>query len=331
MIIFKHLWCYSVLFCTIHINNTPQGTNQMEKINIGDSFDTSIFDTAKTIKNFISISYGLGMSDARVTRGKWIWNKTITNTVINKQILNSIRTHKHKFFWNNKCFNFTLAYNIVISKHFVFLVFLKFVSQNHLFCDDKVIYKDVCSEYYKTDSIEKMKNVINAIPGESAQKKKYVQKNFISLQKQQNYNDSVNDYLDAKVSFLLIKNFGIGVSFAWYSNMQNLAKSWFVKFPLLHVAKQWCSELSIYNKNVEGGDMERPVISYNPQAFSVRTNSLILMAGIEIGYAHFSTEFFINLTPIFNSSLMYCGNAKPSPGNSKNLYCCGFVLKYNHC
>lgn len=334
MIKFKHLLCYSVLFCTIHINNTPQEINQNEKINIGDDFDTSIFDTAKTIKNFISASYGLGMNDARVTKSKWLWNKTITNTVINKQILNNIRTHKHKFLLNNKCFNFTVAYNIVLSKHFVFLFFLKFVSQNHLFWGNEFLYRDVVSVYPQAEELFKLNSKKGSLTKEDQQIRPLSQKIYNKSKKHQNYNACVENYLDKNVLFLLIKNFGLGVSFAWYSNMQNLAKSWFVKFPLVHVGKQWCSEICIDGaKNSLDGGESLNTISYNPQTLSVRINSLIIMAGIEIGYAHFSAEFFINLTPTFNSRLTYCKDVKDfnNAKDPKNLYCCGFVLKYNHC
>ncbi|MBQ2350386.1 MAG: hypothetical protein II393_03900 [Cytophagales bacterium] len=320
--IFKSLLYYRIVYCVIYLAITHKGSDDTEKINVGDDFDTSIFNTVQKTKNFVTISYGFGMNDSWITEGKWLCSKRISHTTINENFCKNIRDNTYRFFWNNKCFSSVLGYNIVLSKHFVFLVFGKFLSYKTSFFGNDLNFLQLAAIYPKTDYLNSENSCLATMRGKCNEKEiKEKEQKIYSLKKQQKtYNDNINSYAPYNVSALLIKSLGIGVSIAWYSNMKNLSKSWFVKFPLLHISKQWISEICISN---EAGK------TYIPPTMLIRNNKVICMCGLEIGYAHFSIEIFINLTPILDHTL--CFTETNSHKNIQNLQSFGFILKYNYC
>ena len=315
----KYLLYYT---CILQLHSTYQGEDDIEEIDIGDDFDTSIFDTAGEKKDFITGSIGSAINGVSIVKeNAWLLPK---NTSYNTFTLNNLKTQKLKFFLNTiSFFNFYIInYNVVLSEHVVFLVGIKCMSQNLYFSTNKeFLFKDIASRFGEDDSIKTIKINIEKKGMEGKQVSFDDGVDWWNLKdKKEFYTTNVKKFLKDYVSVLGLIHKGMCLSFAWYSNLQNLSKSWFIKAPLLCISFQNLSHLTMaQNENQD----KHPNSSSN-----LRIRSFSFIGGFEVGYSHFSVEFFMNLAAILDNDLTYTEKFKENP-QGKNLYSYGLIIKYN--
>lgn len=294
-----------------------------------DNVDMSLFNINKA-RNFFAVSpFGIGFNGLLFSKGDWLHNGFNSFNLFTNCCKN-IKKYKHKMILNNYNISFDIfQYNIIIGKGLTFFVGLNFMWKHCLFLQKEEKCIKFLSIYNRTEEIntlnqwEKESNVninktkTNHIPkGNNQERKK-------KLQKEANEYYSITDKVCEKEAYSIsLFNIGLLTGIAWYSNLLNIKKSWFLKI-LLYARYQSVENFIINNKNNEQERIESKYLRIRP---------FDLTCGLEIGYGKVSFTFFMSILPLLNENKKYNNGEKSDKKEytkGDNLFNCGVILKIN--
>ena len=206
-------------------------------------------------------------------------------------------------------------------KHFLFL-------QEKETC---IKYLSIYNNTQELNTLNQVKSespviIINANPAPNANSKPKDknQERKEKLQKEsEEYYAKTDKDCDKEVYSISLFNIGLLTGFAWYSNLLNIKKSWFLKI-LLYARYQSVKNFIV---NIGDNNQERIESKY------LRIRPFDLTCGLEIGYGKVSFTFFMSILPLLNENKKY-DNGKIE-GLKKvyvgvdNLFNCGVILKIN--
>ena len=124
---------------------------------------------------------------------------------------------------------------------------------------------------------------------------------------------------DEDVYSISLFNIGLLTGFAWYSNLLNIKKSWFLKI-LLYARYQ-----SVKNFIVNMDNNKQAII----ESKYLRIRPFDLTCGLEIGYGKVSLTFFMSILPLLNENKKYDNGKNKKYEGHDNLFNCGVILKIN--
>ena len=306
---------------------------EIKEPDFDDNVDMSLFNK-NTTRNFFAVSpLGIGFNGLLFSNGDW-WHNGFNSFNLFHNCCENIKKYKHKMILNNYNISFDIfQYNIIIGKGFTFFVGLNFMWKHFLFLQEDEKCIKYLSIYNNTQELETLKqeiqvknpnNVELLNPNANPKPKDKNQERKEKLQKEsEEYYAKTDKDCNKKVYSISLFNIGLLTGFAWYSNLLNIKKSWFLKI-LLYARYQ-----SVKNFIVNTDENNQAII----ESKYLRTRPFDLTCGLEIGYGKVSLTFFMSILPLLNENKKY-DNGKIE-GLKKvyvgvdNLFNCGVILKIN--
>ena len=298
----------------------------------------SLFNKNKA-RNFFAVSpLGIGFNGLLFSEGNW-WHKGFNSFNLFHNCCENIKKYKHKMILNNYNISFDIfQYNIIIGKGFTFFVGLNFMWKYFLFLQEKETCTKYLSIYSNTQELNTLNQVkdVNPVninnpspnpapnPNPEPKPKDKNQERKEKLQKESDeYYAKTDKDCNKEVYSISLFNIGLLTGFAWYSNLLNIKKSWFLKI-LLYARYQSVKNFIV---NIDGDRQERIESKY------LRIRPFDLTCGLEIGYGKVSFTFFMSILPLLNENKKY-NNGKIDDNlkeyvDRNNLFNCGVILKIN--
>ena len=299
---------------------------EIKEPDFDDNVDMSLFNKNKARNFFVVSPLGIGFNGLLYSKGNW-WHNVFNSFNLFHNCCKNIKEYKHKMILNNYNISFDIfQYNIILGKGFTFFVGLNFMWKYFLFLQEGETCTKYLSIYSNTQELNTLNQVknenpvninnpspnTNANPNPEHNPKDKNQERREKLQKESDeYYAKTDIDCDKKVYSISIFNIGLLTGFAWYSNLLNIKKSWFLKI-LLYARYQ-----SVNDFIVNTDDNNQAII----ESKYLRIRPFDLTCGLEIGYGKVSFTFFMSILPLLNENKKYEGH--------DNLFNCGVILKVN--
>ena len=305
---------------------------ELKEPDFDDNVDMSLFNKNKA-RNFFAVSpLGIGFNGLLFSNGDW-WHNGFNSFNLFHNCCENIKKYKHKMILNNYNISFDIfQYNIIIGKGFTFFVGLNFMWKHFLFLQENERCIKYLSIYNNTQELETLVKNENPAPNPGPNPnnnpehnpKDKNQERREKLQKESDeYYAKTDIDCDKKVYSISLFNIGLLTGFAWYSNLLNIKKSWFLKI-LLYARYQSVKNFIV---NIANENQERIESKY------LRIRPFDLTCGLEIGYGKVSFTFFMSILPLLNENKKYdngkIDELKKVYENKDNLFNCGVILKIN--
>ena len=299
-----------------------------------DNVDMSLFNKNKARNFFVVSPLGIGFNGLLYSKGNW-WHNGFNSFNLFHNCCKNIKEYKHKMILNNYNISFDIfQYNIILGKGFTFFVGLNFMWKYFLFLQEGETCTKYLSIYSNTQELNTLNQVknenpvninnpspnTNANPNPEHNPKDKNQERREKLQKESDeYYAKTDIDCDKKVYSISIFNIGLLTGFAWYSNLLNIKKSWFLKI-LLYARYQ-----SVNDFIVNTDDNNQAII----ESKYLRIRPFDLTCGLEIGYGKVSFTFFMSILPLLNENKKYDNGKNKKYEGHDNLFNCGIILKIN--
>ena len=301
---------------------------ELKEPDFDDNVDMSLFNKNKA-RNFFAVSpLGIGFNGLLFSNGDW-WHNGFNSFNLFHNCCENIKKYKHKMILNNYNISFDIfQYNIILGKGFTFFVGLNFMWKHFLFLQENERCIKYLSIYNNTQELETLVKNENPAPNPGPNPnnnpehnpKDKNQERREKLQKESDeYYAKTDIDCDKKVYSISIFNIGLLTGFAWYSNLLNIKKSWFLKI-LLYARYQSVKNFIV---NIDGDKQERIESKY------LRIRPFDLTCGLEIGYGKVSFTFFMSILPLLNENKKYDNGKNKKYEGHDNLFNCGVILKIN--
>lgn len=305
---------------------------ELKEPDFDDNVDMSLFNKNKA-RNFFAVSpLGIGFNGLLFSNGDW-WHNGFNSFNLFHNCCENIKKYKHKMILNNYNISFDIfQYNIIIGKGFTFFVGLNFMWKHFLFLQENERCIKYLSIYNNTQELETLVKNENPAPNPGPNPnnnpehnpKDKNQERREKLQKESDeYYAKTDIDCDKKVYSISLFNIGLLTGFAWYSNLLNIKKSWFLKI-LLYARYQSVKNFIV---DIANENQERIESKY------LRIRPFDLTCGLEIGYGKVSLTFFMSILPLLNENKKYdngkIDELKKVYENKDNLFNCGVILKIN--
>ena len=305
---------------------------ELKEPDFDDNVDMSLFNKNKA-RNFFAVSpLGIGFNGLLFSNGDW-WHNGFNSFNLFHNCCENIKKYKHKMILNNYNISFDIfQYNIIIGKGFTFFVGLNFMWKHFLFLQENERCIKYLSIYNNTQELETLVKNENPAPNPGPNPnnnpehnpKDKNQERREKLQKESDeYYAKTDIDCDKKVYSISLFNIGLLTGFAWYSNLLNIKKSWFLKI-LLYARYQSVKNFIV---DIANENQERIESKY------LRIRPFDLTCGLEIGYGKVSFTFFMSILPLLNENKKYdngkIDELKKVYENKDNLFNCGVILKIN--
>ena len=308
---------------------------EIKESDFDDNVDMSLFNKNKARNFFVVSPLGIGFNGFLYSKGNW-WHNGFNSFNLFHNCCENIKKYKHKMILNNYNISFDIfQYNIIIGKGFTFFVGLNFMWKHFLFLQED----ETCIKYLSIYSNTQELNTLNQVKNESpviinnhnanpnanlnANPKDKNQERTEKLQKEsEEYYAKTDIDCDKEVYSISLFNIGLLTGFAWYSNLLNVKKSWFLKI-LLYARYQSVKNFIV---NIGDNNQERIESKY------LRIRPFDLTCGLEIGYGKVSLTFFMSILPLLNENKKYNNGKEGNPkvyNSRNNLFNCGVILKIN--
>lgn len=309
---------------------------EIKEPDFDDNVDMSLFNKNKARNFFVVSPLGIGFNGLLYSKGNW-WHNGFNSFNLFHNCCKNIKEYKHKMILNNYNISFDIfQYNIILGKGFTFFVGLNFMWKYFLFLQEGETCTKYLSIYSNTQELNTLNqvknenpvNINNPSPNPNANPnpvpnnnpKDKNQERREKLQKESDgYYAKTNIDCDKKVYSISLFNIGLLTGFAWYSNLLNIKKSWFLKI-LLYARYQ-----SVKNFIVNTGDNKQAII----ESKYLRIRPFDLTCGLEIGYGKVSLTFFMSILPLLNENKKYDNGKNKKHEGHDNLFNCGVILKIN--
>ena len=301
---------------------------ELKEPDFDDNVDMSLFNKNKA-RNFFAVSpLGIGFNGLLFSNGDW-WHNGFNSFNLFHNCCENIKKYKHKMILNNYNISFDIfQYNIILGKGFTFFVGLNFMWKHFLFLQENERCIKYLSIYNNTQELETLVKNENPAPNPGPNPnnnpehnpKDKNQERREKLQKESDeYYAKTDIDCDKKVYSISLFNIGLLTGFAWYSNLLNIKKSWFLKI-LLYARYQSVKNFIV---NIDGDKQERIESKY------LRIRPFDLTCGLEIGYGKVSFTFFMSILPLLNENKKYNNGKNKKYEQANNLFNCGVILKIN--
>ena len=307
---------------------------ELKEPDFDDNVDMSLFNKNKA-RNFFAVSpLGIGFNGLLFSNGDW-WHNGFNSFNLFHNCCENIKKYKHKMILNNYNISFDIfQYNIILGKGFTFFVGLNFMWKYFLFLQEGETCTKYLSIYSNTQELNTLNQVknenpvninnpspnTNANPNPEHNPKDKNQERREKLQKESDeYYAKTDIDCDKKVYSISLFNIGLLTGFAWYSNLLNIKKSWFLKI-LLYARYQ-----SVKNFIVNMTNENQEII----ESKYLRIRPFDLTCGLEIGYGKVSFTFFMSILPLLNENKKYDNGKNKKYEGHDNLFNCGVILKIN--
>ena len=310
---------------------------EIKEPDFDDNVDMSLFNKNKA-RNFFAVSpLGIGFNGLLFSEGNW-WHKGFNSFNLFHNCCENIKKYKHKMILNNYNISFDIfQYNIIIGKGFTFFVGLNFMWKYFLFLQEGETCLKYLSIYNNTQELNTLNQVkdVNPVninnpspnpapnPNPEPKPKDKNQERKEKLQKESDeYYAKTDKDCNKEVYSISLFNIGLLTGFAWYSNLLNIKKSWFLKI-LLYARYQSVKNFIV---NIDGDRQERIESKY------LRIRPFDLTCGLEIGYGKVSFTFFMSILPLLNENKKYNNGKEENQkvyNKGDNLFNCGVILKIN--
>ena len=305
---------------------------ELKEPDFDDNVDMSLFNKNKA-RNFFAVSpLGIGFNGLLFSNGDW-WHNGFNSFNLFHNCCENIKKYKHKMILNNYNISFDIfQYNIIIGKGFTFFVGLNFMWKHFLFLQENercIKYLSIYNNTQELETLVKNENPVNinnpspntnANPNPEHNPKDKNQERREKLQKESDeYYAKTDIDCDKKVYSISLFNIGLLTGFAWYSNLLNIKKSWFLKI-LLYARYQ-----SVNDFIVNTDDNNQAII----ESKYLRIRPFDLTCGLEIGYGKVSFTFFMSILPLLNENKKYDNGKNKKYEGHDNLFNCGVILKIN--
>lgn len=311
---------------------------EIKEPDFDDNVDMSLFNKNKAKNFFVMSPWGIGFNGLLFSKGDW-WHNGFNSFNLFHNCCENIKKYKHKMILSNYNISFDIfQYNIIIGKGLTFFVGLNFMWKHFLFLQENekcIKYLSIYNNTQELKTLNQVKNESsfninnhNANPAPNANlnanHKDKNQERIEKLQKEsEKYYAKTDIDCDKKVYSISLFNIGLLTGFAWYSNLLNIKKSWFLKI-LLYARYQ-----SVKNFIVNTDENNQAII----ESKYLRTRPFDLTCGLEIGYGKVSLTFFMSILPLLNENKKYdnekIDELKKVYENKDNLFNCGVILKIN--
>ena len=307
---------------------------EIKEPDFDDNVDMSLFNKNKARNFFVVSPLGIGFNGFLYSKGNW-WHNGFNSFNLFHNCCKNIKEYKHKMILNNYNISFDIfQYNIILGKGFTFFVGLNFMWKYFLFLQEGETCTKYLSIYSNTQELNTLNQVknenpvninnpspnTNANPNPEHNPKDKNQERREKLQKESDeYYAKTDIDCDKKVYSISIFNIGLLTGFAWYSNLLNIKKSWFLKI-LLYARYQSVKNFIV---NIDGDKQERIESKY------LRIRPFDLTCGLEIGYGKVSFTFFMSILPLLNENKKYDNGKNKKYEGHDNLFNCGVILKIN--
>ena len=310
---------------------------EIKEPDFDDNVDMSLFNKNKA-RNFFAVSpLGIGFNGLLFSEGNW-WHKGFNSFNLFHNCCENIKKYKHKMILNNYNISFDIfQYNIIIGKGFTFFVGFNFMWKYFLFLQEDETCLKYLSIYSNTQELNTLNQVkdVNPVninnpspnpapnPNPEPKPKDKNQERKEKLQKESDeYYAKTDKDCNKEVYSISLFNIGLLTGFAWYSNLLNIKKSWFLKI-LLYARYQSVKNFIV---NIDGDRQERIESKY------LRIRPFDLTCGLEIGYGKVSFTFFMSILPLLNENKKYNNGKEENQkvyNKGDNLFNCGVILKIN--
>ena len=311
---------------------------EIKEPDFDDNVDMNLFNKNKARNFFVVSPLGIGFNGFLYSKGNW-WHNGFNSFTLFHNCCENIKKYKHKMILNNYNISFDIfQYNIIIGKGFTFFVGLNFMWKYFLFLQEGETCTKYLSIYSNTQELNTLNQVknenpvninnpspnTNANPNPEHNPKDKNQERREKLQKESDeYYAKTDKDCNKEVYSISLFNIGLLTGFAWYSNLLNIKKSWFLKI-LLYARYQSVKNFIV---NIGDNNQERIESKY------LRIRPFDLTCGLEIGYGKVSFTFFMSILPLLNENKKY-NNGKKEDENKEykstnNLFNCGVILKIN--
>ena len=307
---------------------------EIKEPDFDDNVDMSLFNKNKARNFFVVSPLGIGFNGLLYSKGNW-WHNGFNSFNLFHNCCKNIKEYKHKMILNNYNISFDIfQYNIILGKGFTFFVGLNFMWKYFLFLQEGETCTKYLSIYSNTQELNTLNQVknenpvninnpspnTNANPNPEHNPKDKNQERREKLQKESDeYYAKTDIDCDKKVYSISIFNIGLLTGFAWYSNLLNIKKSWFLKI-LLYARYQ-----SVNDFIVNTDDNNQAII----ESKYLRIRPFDLTCGLEIGYGKVSLTFFMSILPLLNENKKYDNGKNKKYEGHDNLFNCGVILKIN--
>ena len=307
---------------------------EIKEPDFDDNVDMSLFNKNKARNFFVVSPLGIGFNGLLYSKGNW-WHNVFNSFNLFHNCCKNIKEYKHKMILNNYNISFDIfQYNIILGKGFTFFVGLNFMWKYFLFLQEGETCTKYLSIYSNTQELNTLNQVknenpvninnpspnTNANPNPEHNPKDKNQERREKLQKESDeYYAKTDIDCDKKVYSISIFNIGLLTGFAWYSNLLNIKKSWFLKI-LLYARYQ-----SVNDFIVNTDDNNQAII----ESKYLRIRPFDLTCGLEIGYGKVSFTFFMSILPLLNENKKYDNGKNKKYEGHDNLFNCGIILKIN--
>ena len=305
---------------------------EIKEPDFDDNVDMSLFNKNKARNFFVVSPLGIGFNGLLYSKGNW-WHNGFNSFNLFHNCCKNIKEYKHKMILNNYNISFDIfQYNIILGKGFTFFVGLNFMWKYFLFLQENERCIKYLSIYNNTQELETLVKNENPAPNPGPNPnnnpehnpKDKNQERREKLQKESDeYYAKTDIDCDKKVYSISLFNIGLLTGFAWYSNLLNIKKSWFLKI-LLYARYQ-----SVNDFIVNTDDNNQAII----ESKYLRIRPFDLTCGLEIGYGKVSFTFFMSILPLLNENKKYdngkIDELKKVYENKDNLFNCGVILKIN--
>lgn len=307
---------------------------ELKEPDFDDNVDMSLFNKNKARNFFVVSPLGIGFNGLLYSKGNW-WHNGFNSFNLFHNCCKNIKEYKHKMILNNYNISFDIfQYNIILGKGFTFFVGLNFMWKYFLFLQEGETCTKYLSIYSNTQELNTLNQVKNenpvninnpspnpnANPNPEHNPKDKNQERREKLQKESDeYYAKTDIDCDKKVYSISIFNIGLLTGFAWYSNLLNIKKSWFLKI-LLYARYQ-----SVNDFIVNTDDNNQAII----ESKYLRIRPFDLTCGLEIGYGKVSFTFFMSILPLLNENKKYDNGKNKKYEGHDNLFNCGVILKIN--
>ena len=302
---------------------------EIKEPDFDDNVDMSLFNKNKA-RNFFAVSpLGIGFNGLLFSEGNW-WHNGFNSFNLFHNCCENIKKYKHKMILNNYNISFDIfQYNIIIGKGFTFFVGLNFMWKHFLFLQKNEPCIKYLSIYNNTQELNTLNQKIhvenpanNHNPKPNPKDKNQERKEKLQKESEEYYTKTDID-CNKEVYSISLFNIGLLTGFAWYSNLLNVKKSWFLKI-LLYARYQ-----SVKNFIVNIANENQAII----ESKYLRIRPFDLTCGLEIGYGKVSFTFFMSILPLLNENKKY-NNGKNDDNlkvyvDGDNLFNCGVILKIN--
>jgi len=301
---------------------------EIKEPDFDDNVDMSLFNKNKAKNFFVMSPWGIGFNGLLFSKGDW-WHNGFNSFNLFHNCCENIKKYKHKMILNNYNISFDIfQYNIIIGKGLTFFVGLNFMWKHFLFLQEEEKCIKYLSIYNNTQELETLVKNENPAPNpgpnpnnnHEPNPKDKNQERREKLQKESDeYYAKTDIDCDKKVYSISLFNIGLLTGFAWYSNLLNIKKSWFLKI-LLYARYQ-----SVKNFIVNTDENNQAII----ESKYLRIRPFDLTCGLEIGYGKVSLTFFMSILPLLNENKKYDNGGNKKYEGHDNLFNCGVILKIN--